>query len=378
MPRTHLGFRRAASGDGRRADSLDKGANWAKDLPCSMATDGDRRRLLPGKLPAAQLDAMLGRLTKSDPRVLIGPRLGEDAAVIEFDDRCLVVTTDPITFAIDRIGWYAVHVNANDVAVMGARPRWFFAVLLLPERQTTGAMVDAIFDDIRMTCERLDITVCGGHTEITMGLGRPIVVGQMLGETSAARLVRKDALGPGDLIVLTHGAAIEGTALLARERQATLSEHLDEALVRRAQQLLVDPGISVVRAAAVAGEAGGVRAMHDPTEGGIASGLYEMASAARVGLRVWTDRIPVLPETDAVCRVLEADPLRLVASGALLAGVRPESVEAVAQALADAGIPSSIVGEVVPESEGIRMTADGGWVDLVPAERDEVARILEG
>jgi hydrogenase maturation factor len=307
----------------------------------------------------------------------VGPRPGEDAAVIDMGDQCLVVTTDPITFATDRIGWYAVHVNANDIAVMGARPRWFFAVLLLPERHTTDQLVQRVFDDIRTTCESLDVAVCGGHTEITAGLDRPVVVGQMLGEVPAAQLVRKEALQPGDAIVLTHGVAIEGTALLARERAAVLREHLEEPLVRRAQELLFDPGISVVRAAAVAVQAGGVRAMHDPTEGGVATGLYEMARASATGLRVWRDRIRVLPETEAVCRVFGADPLRLLASGALLAGVRPDSAGAVVQALAAAGIPARVIGEARPGADGVRMYAEGRWIDLAPAERDEVARGLE-
>jgi hydrogenase maturation factor len=343
-----------------------------------MATEGDMRRLVPGKLQAARLDHLLGRLASSDPRVLVGPRLGEDAAVIEAGDHYLVAATDPITFATDRVGWYAVHVNANDIAVMGAEPRWFFAVLLLPARHATDAMVEAIFEDIRTTCDALNVTVCGGHTEITAGLDRPIVVGQMLGEASMSRLVRKSSLQPGDLVVLTHGAAIEGTALLAREREAFLLDRLDEAIVRRAQHLLFDPGISVVRAARVAVEAGGVRAMHDPTEGGIASGLYELARAAGVGLRAWPARVPVLPETAAVCAVLGADPLQLIASGALLAGVEAGSVDRVVGALEAAGIPARIVAEVVPEREGIQVEADGEWMDLVPAERDEAARILEG
>lgn len=343
-----------------------------------MATEADGRRLLPGKLPAARLEALLGRLASSDPRVLVGPRLGEDAAVIDAGDRYLVAATDPITFATDRVGWYAAHVNANDIAVMGAQPRWFFAVLLLPARHATDAMVEAIFEDIRTTCDELGVTVCGGHTEITTGLDRPVVIGQMLGEADPSRLVRKSGLRPGDLVVLTHGAAIEGTALLARERETFLLDHLDEAIVRRAQRLLFDPGISVVRAARVAVEAGGVRAMHDPTEGGIASGLYELARAAGAGLRAWPARVPVLPETEAICAVFGANPLQLIASGALLAGVDPGSADAVVDALEAAAIPAGIVAEVVPEREGIRVAADGGWMDLVPAERDEAARILEG
>jgi hydrogenase expression/formation protein HypE len=289
-----------------------------------------------------------------------------------------VVTTDPITFATDRIGWYAVHVNANDVAVMGGRPRWFFATLLLPEHGTTTALVEAIFEDVRSTCAALGVALSGGHTEITTGLDRPILVGQMLGEVDRSRLVRKEGLRAGDVVVLTRGVAIEGTAILARERSRGLRDLIDPAVLGRAERLLFDPGISVVRSAEVATGAGGVHAMHDPTEGGLLSGLWEMARASALGMRVWSDRIRVLPETEAICRVLGVDPFRLIASGALLVGVDPASADGLMAALEAEGIEACAIGEARPAGEGIRMRVGASWVDIRPPDRDELARILEG
>jgi hydrogenase maturation factor len=328
-----------------------------------------------GKLPASALERLLARFPRTDPAVLIGPRIGEDAAVVDVGDRYLVITTDPITFATDRIGWYAVHVNANDVATLGARPRWFFATLLLPEGRADAGMAEAIATDIAQACAVLGVTVCGGHTEITTGLDRPIVVGQMIGEVARDGLVRKDRLAPGDRVLLTHGAAIEGTALLARERREALAG-LDEALLARAARLLVDPGISVVEAARVATSAGRVRAMHDPTEGGIASGLWELARAGGQGLRVAEDAIPILPETRGVCAALRLDPLRLLASGALLIAASPGEARKIAEALAACHIPVADVAEVVPAEEGIRIGGPGDYRALEPAERDEVARVF--
>src|SRR5207245_10487867 len=177
---------------------------------------GQPKKALPvGKLPLEHLQSLLRHLPKHDPRLLVGPQTGEDAAVIDAGDRYLVVTTDPITFATDHIGRYAVHVNANDVAVLGARPLWFFVVLLLPERSTTPALADSIMADVRTSCGELGVTVCGGHYEITAGLCRPVVLGQMLGEVAATRLVRKTRIAVADQMLLTRGVAIRGSGVRA-------------------------------------------------------------------------------------------------------------------------------------------------------------------
>ena len=334
--------------------------------------------LLPaGKLPPEALEAILSRLPAADASVVVGPRLGEDAAVIAMGERYLVVAADPITFAYDRIGWYSVHVNANDVAVLGARPRWFLAVVLLPEGAATTEMAEAITADIAKTCRGLGVSLCGGHTEVTVGLDRPIVVGQMMGEVEQDRLIRKDSLATGDRVLLTRGAAIEGTALLAREQWERLEPHLGAPLVSRSQRMLFDPGISIVEAARTAVEAGRVHAMHDPTEGGIATGLWELARSGGTGLRAQASRIPILPETAAICSVLGIDPLRLIASGALLIAAPPEEAPRIRRALEERGIPAADVGEILEPGGTIQMDVSGRLVPLEPAERDEIAKVLE-
>ncbi len=182
-----------------------------------------RRFLEVGKLPQDLLGRLLQRYTGRDERLLVGPAIGVDAAVIDFGDRCLVATTDPITFVAEQIGYYAVVINANDVACMGARPRWFLATVLLPERGADEEVVEGIFAQLADACSRLEVVLCGGHTEITAGLDRPIVVGQMLGEVSRERLVSSAGLHPGDQLILTKGIPIEGGSIIARERAAELS-----------------------------------------------------------------------------------------------------------------------------------------------------------
>ena len=330
-----------------------------------------------GKLPAPDLEELLARILPRDPRLVVGPRAGEDAAVIAIDGRRLIVATDPITFATDRIGWYAVHVNANDIAVMGGRPSWFLAALLMPEGCSRAA-IRGVMDDIHETCAGLGIAVAGGHTEITAALTRPIVVGQMIGEATAETLVTKAGLRPGDAIVLTHGAAIEGTALLARELGGALEPAMGTERLERARRLLFEPGISVLAAARLATDTCRVHAMHDPTEGGVLAGLHELASAGGLGLRARADSIPVLDETRLVCDVLGADPLFLIASGALLVAVAAEEASKLTQAFAGAGVLATVVAEVRPARDGIQVQRNGQWAPLVPPARDEVARIMGG
>ena len=204
-------------------------------------TRSDQKVLPVGKLPIEHLRTLLADVPGHDPRLVIGPKIGEDAAVIDAGDRYLVVTTDPITFATDHIGRYAVHVNANDVAVLGARPLWFFVVMLLPEGRTTPELVEGIMADVRAACEELSVTLGGGHTEITQGLDRPILVGQMLGEVAPNRLVRKTRIAVGDQILLTRGVAIEGTAILAREKSDQLRGRVDANVVARAARSCSSP-----------------------------------------------------------------------------------------------------------------------------------------
>lgn len=331
-----------------------------------------------GKLPPRQIEVLLASCSvPKSSGIILGPRFGEDAAVIDLGTKYLVAKTDPITFAAEQIGWYAVNINANDIAMLGARPRWFLAALLLPETRTTTVLARQIFQDILRACRGLGITLCGGHTEITAGLDRPIVVGHMLGQVEKSKLIRKEKQQPGDPVILTQGIAIEGTAILAREMAAALGKRLGKSTVRRAQRLIFEPGISVVREAVLAARHGEIHALHDPTEGGLLSGLYELARAGRVGLRVWKEKVPILSETQALRRVIEFDPFALIASGALLIVVSRRTAEAVLRALARNGIRAAVIGEVLPEEEGVMMVARGQSRPLRVPTRDEIARLLE-
>ena len=330
-----------------------------------------------GKLPADHLSRLLKTCTTDDPRLVLGGAIGEDAAVIDMGDRYLIAKTDPITFATDEIGWYAVNVNANDVACMGAAPRWFLATLLLPEGQTTPALVDAIFQQMHAACNALGISMAGGHTEITYGLSRPIVVGQMLGEVAAERLILTAGARPGDDLLLTKAIAIEGTAIIAREKGDALQDLYAPPALERLANLLHTPGISIVPEARTAAEVAGVHAMHDPTEGGIATGLWELSAAANVGVEVFADRLPFHPDCLTLCRRFGLDPLGLIASGSLLLAVEPSATAKVVRRLRARRIEVTVIGRLHPPGFGLQLTDPGGSRPLPTFPRDEIARLSE-
>ena len=288
-------------------------------------------------------------------------------------DRYLVAKSDPITFATDEIGWYVVNVNANDIACSGATPRWFLATLLLPEGKTDTELVDTIFTQIGEACRQLDITLAGGHTEITHGLDRPIIVGHILGEVARDHFVATSGAQVGDDIILTKGLAVEATALIAREKESELAKTFSLEFLHRCQTFLHQPGISVVRDAQVATSAGVVHAMHDPTEGGLATGLWEMSTASDVGIRIDRAAIPVLTETIALCDHFDLDVLGVIASGSLLIACPPNATGPIMSALQTAGISAGCIGQTVDRKYGMQM----GNQPLPEFARDEIAQIFE-
>ena len=333
-------------------------------------------RLRPGKLPNSLLKQMLKGLRVDDPRVLIGPGVGEDAAHISFGGVTLIAKADPVTFATDLIGWYAVNVNANDVAASGGTPRWFLATVLLPEGIDSGGAA-AIFNQVKEAADELGVEVIGGHTEVTIGLPRPIVCGAMLGEAPASKAVSTSGAKVGDSVVLTRGIAIEGTSIVAREMPERLvAAGVGQDVIDRSANYLFDPGISVVAAARVAMESGGVTGMHDPTEGGLTTALWEVAEACGQGLEVDASTVKVLPETEAVCRVLDIDPWGLIASGSLLIMVRPEAESNLLKRLAAAGFDPVVIGRVCA-GEGVTLRDGSDIAPLRTFERDEIARVFE-
>jgi hydrogenase maturation factor len=328
-----------------------------------------RDRLPTGKLHPQLLRELLRSDVPLPAEVRLGPEIGEDACAIDVPGGTLVATTDPITLTGTGVGAHSVVINANDVAVMGVRPRWFLAAVLLPDGAAEPA-VREIFAGIRTALEAVGAALVGGHTEVTDAVVQPVVVGQMLGLAEDGCVVRTGGAEPGDTIVQAGAAPVEGAAVLAAEASERLRGVPDE-LRRRAGAALVDPGISVVESALLAAKHG-ARALHDPTEGGLATGLHELAEASQLSIRLDGEPVLWFEPGRAICDALGADPWGTLASGTLLAAFPAERIGAACRELEAHGVPARAIGTAV-SGRGVE---HGDGRPLPRFDRDEVARVL--
>ena len=305
-------------------------------------------KLPHGKIPVEILrDIVFRNLGVKRKEVILGPSVGFDGAVLDIGDKSLIVSIDPITGAVERIGWLAVNINANDVATFGVKPEFLFSCILLPEgadRET----VETICAQMDKAARELEIAIAGGHCEVTPGIKNPIVVGCIMGLTEKGNYVTAGGAKPGDKLILTKSAGIEGTAILASDRESQLRKAVDSSTLKRAKEFFKK--ISVVKEAILAFKTGGVHAMHDPTEGGVLGGIYEMTDASNVGVKVFEEKIPVEQETVEICEFFQVDPLQLISSGALLVSVDSNLADKIVETLRNHGIEASVIGEFLESS----------------------------
>jgi hydrogenase maturation factor len=328
------------------------------------------RILEHGKLPTDLLGEILGQLGPSAPEVRLGPQIGEDACAIDVPAGTLVAASDPITLTGTDIARSAVIVNANDVAVMGVRPRWFLATVLLPTG-TTEDRVHDLFGDLYRAVSEVGAGLVGGHTEVTAAVTQPVIVGTMLGLGATADVVITGGARPGDLVVQIGGVPVEGAAVLAVDAAPRLGA-VSVEIIEHAAAARDDPGISVVEQALTAAELGAT-AMHDPTEGGILGGLHELAMASATALRVDSSKMLWFEPGVILCRAAGLDPWATLASGSLLATFGPDDVEA-ALAAFRAGEHAAAVVATVEVGAGV---CDIAGHPLVMPERDEIARLFD-
>lgn len=333
--------------------------------------------ILPGGKLRPETLAKLLRHTSQAPELVVGPAVGEDAAVIDQGNRYLVVTTDPITFATERCGWYSVCVNANDIAACGGTPRYYSAAIVLPEGQTSLVDVEALFAEIEDACREIGVLWIGGHTEVSPTVNTVLVAGQMIGEVTPEHLCRSGDAQVGDALVLVKAAAIEATAIIAIEKAEEVAAAHGSETMKRSQNFLLDPGISVVREAALARDFP-VHAMHDPTEGGVSTGIREICMASDCGALVQARAITILPETVALCQQFGLNPLGAISSGALLLTLPPEAVPDLVHEYSTEGIQAKVIGEILSLNAGLRLLeANGNVVPLPEFVADEITKLYK-
>jgi hydrogenase maturation factor len=328
-----------------------------------------------GKFPSDLLEEFFGHLSHDDPHFLIKPGIGEDTAAIDISHQdTLVVTSDPITFVTDQIGTYTVLINANDIATSGAVPQWLMTTLLFPGGSTPSDIFQ-VMTDIDQACRAWGITLCGGHTEITDAVRRTVVVGTLGAAMERADLIDKKNMQPGDRILLTKGVAVEGTAIIAHSfAERLLNAGLSAEELAAGRELVHH--ISILPEAAIARDTASVSAMHDVTEGGLATALLELSTAGGHAIEIHLDHIPILPPTERICEALDIQPLGLIGSGSLLIVCRPAGTDSLLRAIKKQNIDVACIGEVKDPGQGIVAYQDGAPAHWPEFEVDEITRLF--
>jgi hydrogenase maturation factor len=329
-----------------------------------------------GKLPPKLLDKLLNKIPILDKNVIVGPGTGLDCSVIDYGDQYLVLKSDPISLTSENIGWYTVQINVNDIVTTGADPKWMLITLLLPEKGTTDQIVESITDQLLLATKEYDITIIGGHTEITNGIDRPIISATLIGTVDKDKLITPSGVKMGDKVFLTKEIAIETVSIISNDFSDKLSQYLTELELKKAQSYLYEPGISIYKEANLIRDGFGVSAMHDPTEGGLASALWELSIASNKTILVNLHKVPISELTKKICSLFSINPLNSISSGALLFTTKADSSKAIIDILEKNHIPVFEIGLVTGDGVGVINADQSPAVSIPRPERDEITKIF--
>lgn len=332
-----------------------------------------------GKLDSKLLEDIVFRsITYKRPEVLVRPGIGEDCAVVDFGEYHCVLSTDPITGAVNKIGKLAVTISCNDIASNGVEPLGLLLACLLPEG-TTVEEIKLIMEQAGAEAERLGVEIIGGHTEITAAVNQPVIVSTAIGRTKAGASGGTAAgssprtIVEGDHILMTKTAGLEGTGILALDFSDRLSQFLDATELEEAKSMM--DHIDVIREGILGGKLG-ASAMHDVTEGGILGAIWEICQVGGVGARINKKDIPVSAVTTKICSEMDIDPLRLISSGSLLIVAGEKEASVIVDALDKVGIPIADIGRITEAGSPVLLTADGQEETIGPPERDELYKVV--
>jgi hydrogenase maturation factor len=327
-----------------------------------------------GKLAPQLLQKLLSQISANSLGTKLGPALGEDAAIIRNFRKDIVITTDPVTLVSSDTAEYLIHINANDIAASGGKPKGLLITILAPP-QSQFSEVEEVFKKLTSVCQKLKIGLWGGHTEVTPQVNSLIIIGCMLGELE--KKVTTGGAKVGDKIILTKGIPIEGISIIAREKESELKGKVSNTFLERAKNFITTPGISILKEAKIALKTCPIHAFHDPTEGGLAMGLYELALASQCGILVEFEKIPIFPEFEVFQKRYQLDPLGTIASGSLLISVAPRWETPLLKALQEEKIPVSPIGQVMPKEFGVKLKRRGKLKKLPYFSSDEITKLFK-
>lgn len=308
-------------------------------------------------------------LGKKRKEVLVHSGLGEDCSIVDFGQNVAVISCDPITGADKNSGYLSVFVACNDIAACGAEPIGILTIILLPKDSNENDLKE-IMEGIHRAGNRIDIEVLGGHSEITDTVVKPIIAVTSFGIAKKDEYITSSGARVGDDVIVTKALGLEGSAILAFDFEELLKKHIPSEQIKKAQSFMEN--ISVINEGLIAAKIGAT-AMHDITEGGLLGAVFEVTEASEVGIEIFKDKLPILPETKAICNVFNIDPLGLISSGSMLI-CTPKGEETVA-ALKSKNIPAHIIGKII--ENGKYIIADNKSYPIVPPERDELYTAIE-
>lgn len=324
-----------------------------------------------GKVPETVLKrSVFKQIHHRRNEILVRPGVGEDCAILGIEpDEVIVMSTDPITGTVNEIGTFAVHITANDIASSGAEPIGILLTVILPEDASESDLKE-IMQDVESVCNELDMEVMGGHTEISKAVNQPLLSVTGVGKIKRDEVIKTAGLKPGQELVMTKWAGLEGTAIIARDKEEELKKRFHQDFLLRAQSLFQH--ISVVKDARIAKNVG-VSSMHDVTEGGIFGALWEVAAASGVGIEVDLKKIPIKQETIEISEIYDMNPYMLMSSGCML--ISTDKGNALVEALEKEGISSAIIGKVIEGNDRIIINDDERRY-LEPPKVDELYKAL--
>jgi len=313
--------------------------------------------------------SILKQIKHRRDEVLVGPGVGEDCSVIELDkDEVFVISTDPITGTTENIGTLAVHITANDISSNGAEIIGIMLTILLPEGSKESELKE-IMKEIESVCTKLNIEVMGGHTEITTAVNQPIITVTGVGKMPKEYMIKTAGVLPGQEIIMTKWAGLEGTAIIAKKKEVELLSKYTEDFIGEAKSFIEH--ISVIEEARIARNLG-VISMHDVTEGGIFGALWELGAASGVGIEVDIKKIPIRQETVEICEFYDLNPYQLISSGVML--MVTDKANALVDELKKKGIPAAVIGRITEGNDRVIINEEEKRF-LEPPKSDELYKV---
>ncbi len=323
-----------------------------------------------GKLTVEQLERLVFKnINIKNKEVIQGAAIGKDCAAINIGENILVITSDPITAAGSGAGKLAIHVNCNDLATSGARPLAMMITLLAPVG-TTEREIERISREMSEEADKLGIDIIGGHTEITTAVNKVVISVTAFGITGTKNIFNKKKIGEGDKVIMTKIAGLEGTAIIAAEREAELLSILEQSEIEESKKY--SDSLSVIKEGEIGINNGAIE-MHDVTEGGVLGAIWEIAYGAGSGVDVYIDEISVSLLTKKICDFYDINPLRLISSGTML--LVTKNAENLLKSLNAEGIQAAVIGTI--KKEGYRIINNSGEIsELMAPEADEIFKVI--